>query len=473
MNFNLDNWFISPEGGNKEYVSVFFSKIIEQLIDNRSNANKAELVPKIKEEDLFITDFEESHKLKDILEHLSVIYAKSMNASASGYIGQMDSIPNIGSIAGDLVTASINNNMLANEMSPFLTILEQQVVTLFSKWFGFDNLSGGVMTSGGTLANIHALLVARNVKLDIKDGNVYKIRKQPVFFASENSHSSIIKGGMILGIGTENVILIKSTDEGKMSINDLKLKISESLQDGKQPFAIVSTFGTTNSGSLDSYSEIQSICDEYDLWHHIDAVYGGGVILSENQKHLILGCEKADSISFNPQKWMFVSKTCSMLLFKNYKQFKEYFRVAAPYVEQSDRINLGELGIQGSRHTSVLKLWMSLFMIGKKSYGKIIDLNMSLTVSFASFVLQNDFLELYTQPELNILLFRPKNIDSLSKESYNEELLAFQNYLYHENTYISLIPWRGEKWLKCVFLNPYFDQKELEKLKVLIQNYFK
>ncbi len=472
MEQEINNWFISPKGDNKEYISDFFSKITDQLINNRSHAYQKELVPNIKEDYSFIDELEKPHDLKQVLQKLSIVYERSMNSSAAGYIGQMDSIPNIGAIVGDLITASINNNMLANEMSPFLTWLEQEVIQIFSKWFGFDRNSGGVMTSGGTLANIQALLVARNVKLNIKGGNVFVFSKQPVFFASEHCHSSILKAGMFLGIGTENVIKVKSTDRGKMSIEDLRLRINQSLAEGKFPFAIVSTYGTTNSGSLDEVDKVQLICEEFDLWHHIDAIYGGAMVLSENQKHLCPSFRNADSICFNPQKWLFISKTCSMLLFRDYKQFGDNFRIPAPYVSETDKVNLGEYGIQGSRHTSVLKLWLSLYLVGKKSYAKIIDQNMKITQSFATYILQREYLELYTHPELNILLFRPKNSNKHSGVKFKERLSHFQKYLYGKDVYISLIPWQDEMWLKCVFLNPYFDQGELEKLKLLINNYF-
>ncbi|TPN88759.1 pyridoxal phosphate-dependent decarboxylase family protein [Aquimarina algicola] len=472
MRQDINNWFISPNGENTEYVTDFFSEIIAQLIDNSSNRSQEELVPLLREDFSFINELEEPHDLAQILQKLSTIYDNSMNASSVGYIGQMDSIPNIGAIVGDLITASINNNMLANEMSPFLTWLEQELIQVFCRWFGFDKRAGGVMTSGGTLANIQALLVARNIKLNSKDGNVYNSSKQPVFFASEHCHSSILKAGMFLGIGTENVIKVKTDNRGKISIDCLRSDIDRSLQEGKMPFAIVSTFGTTNSGSLDEVDEIQSICNQYHLWHHIDAVYGGAMTLSENQKHICPSFEHADSVSFNPQKWMFVSKTCSILIFKNNKQFQNSFRIAAPYTSETNAINLGEFGIQGSRHTSVLKLWLSVYLIGKKSFGKIIDLNMKITKSFTAFVLQNEHLELYTKPELNILLFRPKKRVGQSEKEYKKSLSDFQNYLYHKYIYISLIPWKNEMWLKCIFLNPYFDDNELKKLKEIIEAYF-
>lgn len=472
MKNQINNWFISPNGDNQEYISKFFSKITAQLIQDRGSTSYNELIPEITEDFSFINELEHSHDLEQILDKLSIIYKNSLNSSSPGYIGQMDSIPTIGAILGDLVTAGINNNMLTNEMSPFLTWLEQQMIQVFSKWFGFNTAAGGVMTSGGTLANIEALTVARNIKLNLKDGNLFTLNKQPVLFASEHSHSSIIKAGMLLGIGVNNVIKIKSDDMGKMSVPDLRDQITESIKNDKKPFAVVSTFGTTNSGSLDPVNEIQKTCDEFDLWHHIDAIYGGAIMLSEKQKHLFQKFEKADSVSFNPQKWMFVSKTCSILIFKNFEKLKDNFRIAAPYVKESKKINLGELGIQGSRQASVLKLWLSLYLIGKSSYADIIDFNITISQSFAKFIIENPNLELYNPPELNIILFRPKKSIGQSLQEHTSLISEFQNYLYKENKYVSPIQWEGQLWLKCIFLNPYFDTNELKALETLIENYF-
>lgn len=472
MEGEISKWFISPDGQNQEYISDFFSKIIHQLIEDRSNASNNELVPRPEKDLSFINDLNNSHSLEQVLDKLSHVYKGSMNASSTGYIGQMDSIPNIGAIAGDLVTASINNNMLANEMSPLLSWLEQRIVTLFTQWFGFDEHSGGVMTSGGTLANIQALTVARNSKLGISDGNVFELRQQPVFFASEHSHSSIAKAGMLLGIGLDNVIKVKADATGKMSIDDLLAKIEASIASNKLPFAVVSTYGTTNSGSIDDVDKIQSICEKFNLWHHIDAIYGGAMVLSQNQKYLCPAFEKADSLSFNPQKWMFVSKTCSVLLFRNFEQLENNFRISAPYVSENDKINLGEYGIQGSRHASILKLWLSLYLIGTDAYAKMIDLNMSITQSFTAYIMDNEHLELYTKPDLNIILFRPIRLTGQNEQDHSDSISSLQSHLYQHNIYISEIPWEGEPWLKCIFLNPYFDKAELEVFISRIDDFF-
>ncbi|OJJ21097.1 hypothetical protein BKI52_11035 [marine bacterium AO1-C] len=257
-----------------------------------------------------------------------------------------------------------------------------------------------------------------------------------------------------------------------MHISDLRDNIQKAIAVSQMPFAVVSTYGTTNAGALDEVDEVQKVCEEFNLWHHIDAVYGGAVILSESQQHLWPNFAKADSLSFNPQKWMFVSKTCSLLLFNQFSQLEKHFRIAAPYVSENEETNWGEYGIQGSRHTSVLKLWLSLYLIGKDSYGKLIDLNFSITRQFATFITQHEQLEMYTEPDLNIILFRPRQENGQNRQQHAEATKKFQNYLYKQQLYVSPIVWKGTTWLKCIFLNPYFDQTKLDQLIRLIEKYF-
>ncbi len=466
---DINKWFISPDGSNSNYSEKFLRLICSQLVQDRADCARAELIPDIPLDRSLVNDMKRSHSIEDILERLSFIYRGSMNASSPGYIGQMDSIPNLGGIAGELVTAVINNNMLAHEMSPLLSELETEVLKIFASWFGLGEESGGLLMSGGTLSNIQALNIARNIKLDLTEGCLVGLRKPPVLFASKHCHTSIDKAAMLLGIGAKNVVKINTDDAGRMKVDLLKAEIISALRAGSLPFAVVSTYGTTNAGALDQVDQIQEICEEFDLWHHIDAVYGGAVVLSSNMKAIWPDFHKADSLSFNPQKWMYISKTCSMLLLRKFDTSIASFKVTAPYVKKGQHVNLGELGIQGSRHTSVLKLWMSLFLIGKKGYEGLIDHNMHITRTFVSFIRSQDKLELYTDPELNIILFRTRDMEDNGQTATST--LNLHTYLKMRKIYISPIQWEGSLWLKCIFLNPFFSFNHLSVLEGYIKEY--
>ena len=469
------NQFISPESTNRKEVEDLLAKITSQLINFLSKANENPTNPVFKE-------LEKNHfeiptfgiTENKIQQNLQELYELSMNPANPKYIGHMDSMPTLWSIIGDYVASAINNNVLSLEMSPFITQLEYSLTKQFAKLFGFSDKSGGIMLSGGTLSNLQALLVARNTKLNIKSGNIFSLKKEPVIFTSEHSHSSIQKIGMMIGIGTENVIKIKTNENSQIEINDLKLQIQIQKDLGKQPFAIVATAGTTVSGNIDPINDISEIAIKNDLWLHVDAIYGGAVIFSKKYNHLLKGIEKANSISFNPQKWMYVSKTCSMVLFKDFENMVENFRISAPYMkEQSSFINLGEINVQGTKYAEVVKLWLSLLSLGKDGYEKLIDYSFYLTEIFETEINKRSYLKIVSKPEMNLLCFRgePKYLNQNDLDNWNENL---QQYLLkNSDFFLSLPKYKDNLWLRTVLLNPFLTKKHIEALFKEIDEYEK
>ena len=463
---NLLNQFISPYGSNRLLVEQTIQKVTTQLLDFLTNAGNKPTNPALQLFDtnhFKIPDFSQTET--EIKISLQEFFDLSINPANPKYIGHMDSMPTLWAIIGDYVASALNNNLLSLEMSPFITQLEYSMTRQFAELFGLPNSAGGVMLSGGTLSNLQALLIARNTKLKIKNGNIFSLKKEPVIFTSEHSHSSIQKIGMMIGIGTENVVKIKADGNSKLDITDLAFQIKEQITLGKLPFAIVATAGTTVSGNIDPLKEISKIANKYDLWLHVDAIYGGAVVFSDTYKYLLNGIENANSISFNPQKWMYVAKTCSMVLFRDFDKMVENFRVSAPYMkEQNSYINLGEINVQGTKYAEVVKLWLSLLSLGKSGYSQLIDFSFMLTDKFVSEVLKRCYLKLVSQPEMNLICFRgePAYLNANEFDNWNERL---QNYLIKETDFfLSLPKYKNNLWLRTVLLNPFLKTKHIENL---------
>lgn len=463
---NILNQFINPHGSNRQLVEDTIQKVTTQLLDFLTNASNKPTNPSFQLFDIEHFQIPDSFLSEnEITISLQEFYDLSMNPANPKYIGHMDSMPTLWAIIGDYVASALNNNLLSLEMSPLITQLEYSMTKQFATLFGLPNSAGGVMLSGGTLSNLQALLVARNTKFNIKNGNVFSLKKEPVIFTSEHSHSSIQKIGMMLGIGTENVVRIKTDENSKMDVTDLKFQITSQIELGKQPFAIVATAGTTVSGNIDPLNEISEMAKTYDLWLHIDAIYGGAVVFSDTHKHLLNGIEKADSISFNPQKWMYVAKTCSMVLFRDFDKMVENFRIAAPYMkDQYSYINLGEINVQGTKYAEVLKLWLSLLSFGKNGYKQLIDYSFELTKKFVNEISKRHYLKLVSQPEMNLVCFRgePTYISSNNFDSWNERL---QNFLVKETDFFLSIPkYKNSLWLRTVLLNPFLTPAHIDQL---------
>ena len=466
------NAFIDPTGQNRAEVEAVLHQAVALLIEEMTQANQRSPLPEaISTERLrqWAQIPERSVDVDALMGEVRSYLKHAMNAAHPGYIGHMDSIPTTLSIVGDLLVAALNNNMLSVEMSPVFSRLETLMLRQIAARFGLGADSGGVIVSGGSLANLQALTVARNVAFDAVERGIVGLAAKPVFFVSEVAHTSMQKAAMMMGLGSEAAVPLRTNANSQVDIADLKAKLAEAKGRGQQPFAIVATVGTTVTGSVDPIEEMGAIAYSHNLWFHVDAAYGGAVIFSDAHRNLLSGIEKADSITFNPQKWLYVAKTCATVLFKRFDILKTHFRIRAPYMsDDADWPNLGEFTVQGTRHADILKLWLSLQHIGALGYSNIIERNYSLTAQFVQQVKNRPYLQLASEPQMNLVCFRlaPIETDAAQQDDLNAKL---QRHLRSSSdatkaVFLSLPVYRGQRWLKAVLLNPYTTAETLESL---------
>ncbi|MEO1404573.1 MAG: aminotransferase class I/II-fold pyridoxal phosphate-dependent enzyme [Cyanobacteria bacterium J06635_1] len=457
--------FIHPDGQNRAAIATLLHRVVDLLVETMTTAIARSPLPEplALEEWAQLTDT--AIDAERLLERVRSQLLHSMNAAHPGYIGHMDSIPTTMSVIGDLLVAAVNNNMLSVEMSPVFSRLEPLVLKQIAAEFGLGPQANGVLVSGGSLANLQALSVARNVEFDALKSGIVGLAHKPVFFVSEVAHTSMKKAAMFLGLGTEAAIPIATNADSQMQVSDLQAKIEQAHQQGHQPFAVVATAGTTVTGNVDPLGAIAAVAKAQNLWFHVDAAYGGAVIFSPEHRPLLAGIEQADSITFNPQKWLYVTKTCAMVLFRNFDLLNQQFRILAPYMNDHDEwANLGELTVQGTRHPDILKLWLSLQHIGKQGYADIIHHNFALTDFFAAEVQKRSFLTLASQPQMNLICFRgtPDWLPETGWDKWNQTLQT--HLLNHGHTFLSLPVYRGQRWLKAVLLNPFTTAEDIRLL---------
>ena len=219
--------FVNPYGKNVKDVKDFIYKIIDEVLNKITNAEKFPPLPKK------IRNFDEFN-LNDlpitesqILKQIKIIINNSMNASNPYYLGHMDSLPTTMSIVGDIICSAINNNMLSKETAPILTEIENKVTKNLANKFNLGQNSGGTLLSGGTLSNIQAIALARNRILDTFEKGLTGLKRKPYIFASKESHTSIQKAAMVLGLGTNSVVPIETNKNGQMQITSLDKSIRE------------------------------------------------------------------------------------------------------------------------------------------------------------------------------------------------------------------------------------------------------
>lgn len=455
-----ENAFIDPSGHNQAQISSLLKATADQILDYLSSAATHPPLPELDPLPL-ATIPDQPGDLAELLAPLQRIMTQSMNPAHPGYIGHMDPLPTTASLLGDWVAAALNNNMLSVEMSPALSRLEPQLMAEIAQMFGLGERSGGLLVSGGSLANLQALTVARNLKLNCLDQGLIG-QVPPVILASEMAHTSIQKAAMVLGLGRQGVIPVAADAQGQMHPEALENCLQACLRAGQRPFAVVATAGTTVTGSIDPLLAIHRLARSYNLWFHVDAAYGGALIFSPDQSYRLEGIHLADSITFNPQKWLYVTKTCASVLFRDMTWLQDHFRISAPYMNDlADWTNLGEIALQGTRHGDSLKLWLALQHLGKAGYAALIETSYDLTRSMVDCIDQRSHLTLACTPAMNLVCFRscPRALPESQWDSWNSHLQ--KELLKAGQVFLSLPWWRGQRWLKAVLLNPYTTKEHI------------
>ncbi|WP_396613120.1 pyridoxal phosphate-dependent decarboxylase family protein [Haloferax sp. S1W] len=456
--------FVDPSGANSEAIRELTEEVFDRLLTQLSTAAHRSPLPDDQETPSAQIP-ETPQPLDVLLEKLEDIVDGSMNPAHPGYVGHMDTTPTTVSVLGDLVTSAVNNNMLSVEMSPVFSELEAQVTRTIATEFGLGADAGGVLTSGGSLANIHALAVARNKAFDVQQEGLTGFDREPVIFASEVSHTSLQKAAMLLGLGTDAIVAVETDENSRLDPVALERAITRAEGEGRAPFCVVATAGTTTTGNIDPLPEIRDVAREHGLWFHVDAAYGGALVFSENERGRLRGIEAADSITFNPQKWCYVAKTCAMSLFADRADLQQHFRIGAPYMRGDDVLpNLGEVSVQGTRRADVLKLWLTFQHLGRTGLEQLIDESYRLGNRLRDRVADNDALELATEPETNIVCFRvvPEWCPQGERDELNSRV---QQQLHREyDVFVSLPTYRDSRWLRVVPLNPFTNEATIDRL---------
>ena len=459
-----DGAFIGPSGENVEAVRDIAEEILDQLLTQLEAADGRPPLPEQPTAPSAAIP-QSPRSQDDLLDDLESVVEGSMNPAHPGYIGHMDTIPTTISVLGDLVASAVNNNMLSVEMSPVFSELEVHVTEATAAEFGLRPDAGGVLASGGSLANLHALSVARNHAFDVHDGGLAGIDRKPVLFTSEVAHTSIQKAAMLLGLGTDAVVAIETDNHSRMDPAALEQAVKRAERNGRVPFCVVATAGTTTTGNIDPLPEIHRIADYHDLWFHVDAAYGGALVFSEAERDRLNGIETADSVTFNPQKWCYVAKTCAMALFADIDVLQKDFRIGAPYMRGDDAIpNLGELSVQGTRRAEILKLWLTFQHLGRDGVEQLIDESYRLTAEIRDRVVEHDTLELASEPEMNLVCFRatPGWCPPDERDDLNSRLQ--QTLLSEHDIFVSLPTYRDSRWLRVVLLNPFTGGETIQQL---------
>ncbi len=451
------DYFPNPYGENDEILKLLndVSRILCGWF------SQAESLSPLPIESSFITSFpEESSCSKEtLLSEINDLIYSSYNPSHPGSLANLDPPPLILSIVGELISGALNNNLLAQELSPSISRLEKEICEWLSMKIGFSKQSGGIAASGGTLSNLNALVTARHIAGVNYDPNAS-------FIISEDAHSSFKKFTRILGIKGENLIEIETDINGCMNVDSLIDKLAICKKNGKKVFAVIATFGTTIRGAIDPIDEISRICKTHNIWLHVDGSIGGVFAIFRNKIKGIYQLKDVNSVTINPQKILGITKTSSVLLINNINHLKETFKTGLPYIYTPENsFNLGEFGIQGTRSAEIIKLWLGLRYLGLAGIEDILNSSIEKRVIFENFLDINKF-KITTGP-LHIISFIPKGYGQEKLEKWTFDV---QKYLKKNNFMISRPVHKRKYLLRVVFGNFNTKKTDIKKLANLINN---
>jgi len=457
--FNKKDIYFPSYSGNNDNLITLINRTTQILCEWFSKAEKYGPL-NFDENFKCIMPDENGNSTEVLFSEIQSFLNNSFNPVHPGSLAHLDPPPLIFSILGDLIAAGLNNNLLAYELSPSVTLLEESLCKWFAKKIGFDDSSGGIAASGGTLSNLNALIAARHNAGLGSDPN-------SVLFVSEDAHSSFIKCTRIMGLDESNLVRIKTDNKGCMDIQNLMESLDKCSTENKKIFAIVATLGTTVRGAIDPIKDISEICKERNIWLHIDGSIGGIFAVTSIPIEGLNNLNQANSITINPQKIIGITKTSSLLLVSNIRTLENTFSTGLPYISSKKNIiNRGEIGIQGSRPAEVIKLWLGLRFLGLKGIEEILKSSIKRKDIFIKNLNKNKF-EINSGP-LHIISFLPKGLAPKDTDIWTQSKV---NELMKKNFMISRPKFKGKYYLRVVMGNYNTRDSHIEELLKLLDAY--
>ncbi len=345
------------------------------------------------------------------------------------------------STLGELLSVMFNNSMYTYKVAGPQVLIEKEVIKNICQLAGYPVNSGGTLAPGGSMSNMMGIIMARDAKNpNIRDeGHSNKM----TMYSSEASHYSISKNAALIGIGRNQVRLIKTNHKGEMSVSHLNAAIQNDIENGFEPFFVNATAGTTVLGAFDDIMAISKVCKKFKLWLHVDGAYCGGVIFSTKYKHLSYGLEASDSFSLNAHKMLGTPLSCSIILTKHKEQLHHSFANEADYLYQTedDEYNLGKTSLQCGRRNDALKLWTLWKSVGTYGIEKIVDHQFQLAETARNYVKSNPDYTLYSFENSISVCFNYRDIpaDELCTALYENAKLMVGYGNFNGETFIRLV----------------------------------
>src|SRR6476620_8759743 len=383
----------------------------------------------------------------------------------------------------DLLASTLNANLTAWRSAPAAVEIELLTIEWIKQIIGFNRNATGLFVSGGSMANMAALAAARRAKAppEIQNKGAQFCSRPLRIYASEETHHSVAKAAALLGIGRDNVRLIRVDERYKINLDALVAAIEEDRATGHLPICVVANAGTVATGAFDPLAQISEIALRYNLWLHVDAAYGGFAALASTARPFFTSIGQADSVALDPHKWLYLPVDCGCILYRDPETARRTFAHEAEYTrvigqEADEAFAFWDYGPELSRRFRALKVWMLVKGVGVRALGDAIEKDLACARHFEKLIKESDDFEILAPVELSIFCFRhlPHQLKDIpvdeNERRIREEKLDLHNErlllaLQHDgSSYLSNARLRGRFALRGCVMNYRTTLRDMEIL---------
>jgi glutamate/tyrosine decarboxylase-like PLP-dependent enzyme len=347
-----------------------------------------------------------------------------------GFIAYVPSCPTFPAVLGDWLATGFNFFAGVWPVAAGPNMLELTVLEWFREWVGMPAGAGGLLTSGGSVATLTAMIAARHAVVGEEVARMPRL----ALYTSAQAHSSVERAAWIAGIPRAHVRLLPVDGNYRLVTAALATAIGDDRAAGLLPVAVVASAGTTNTGAVDPLHEVADLCEAEDVWLHVDAAYAGFSTLTRRGREALDGIGRADSITLDPHKWLYVPFECGCLLAREPHRLRDAFAIFPDYLKDveaaGEQVNFADYGEQLTRYSRALKVWLSVSYFGTNAIASTIDRTMDLAVYAERLVRAQPDLEVLSPAQFGILCFRahPRGLDDpVALDALNERINAAVN----------------------------------------------
>ena len=424
---------------------------------------------------LFVEALPQDPESPDVV--LSELQAKLLpyctNVGHPGYMGLITPSPTpVGAVA-DFICSCLNQNVGAYSIGPSAVAMERQVVRWLTDLCGYDANAGGNLTSGGMLANFIGLKLGRDAVT--KDQSQHDgIHDRWAIYVSEERHVSLDKAVDCIGLGRNALRALPTDEKFQLRLDALEKAIADDKKNGVRPMCVIGIFGTTNTGAVDDIRELRRIADREGMWLHVDAAYGGGMLLSHEWPMRNRGLELADSITIDPHKWFYAPLDAGAVLVKDQRRLTASFGIKPSYLtdefdQANERYQYYVHGFEQSRRFRSLKVWMSFKRYGARQIGDWIDNNVRQAKHLHEVVAHDAEFEAASVPPMSAICIRYKGQNLDEPQSKELHVQVAERVEQDGRFWMSTTELKGKTWFRINPVNFRTREEHMDQLLALLR----